>query len=133
MRRPTRAGSRSRHAGSVRSQAKAGYKISPEKCFSASLRLSGLLLAASITITAQIPAPKDTLGFTPGDDRKLASWNQIVTYFEKLDQASDRVKVEVSPYDLTRGRIVHAAMIRRWIEGQTFAPRAGHTHIRCAA
>ncbi len=34
------------------------------------------------------------LGFTPGDDRKLASWNQVLSYFDKLDQASDRVKFE---------------------------------------
>jgi hypothetical protein len=34
------------------------------------------------------------LGFTPGDDRKLASWAQIVDYFKKLDAASDRVKFE---------------------------------------
>jgi Zinc carboxypeptidase len=41
-----------------------------------------------------IPSPKEVLGFTPGDDRKLASWNQVLTYFDKLDQASDRVKFE---------------------------------------
>ncbi|HEY5884912.1 MAG TPA: M14 family zinc carboxypeptidase [Pyrinomonadaceae bacterium] len=41
-----------------------------------------------------VPAPEDVLGFTPGDDRKLASWNQVLTYFDKLDQASDRVKFE---------------------------------------
>ncbi len=52
-----------------------------------------LLLASSIVATAQtkIPAPADVLGFTPGDDRKLASWSQVVDYFERLDQASDRV------------------------------------------
>jgi glutamine amidotransferase-like uncharacterized protein len=43
---------------------------------------------------ARIPAPADVLGFTPGDDRKLASWNQVLSYFEKLDRASDRVKFE---------------------------------------
>ncbi len=47
-----------------------------------------------ITTVVSIPAPKDVLGFTPGDDRKLASWNQVLTYFDKLDQASDRVKFE---------------------------------------
>ena len=41
-----------------------------------------------------IPAPTEVLGFTPGDDRKLPSWSQVLTYFEKLDQASDRVKFE---------------------------------------
>jgi hypothetical protein len=45
-------------------------------------------------IPAAIPAPGEVLGFVPGDDRKLASWNQIVEYFERLDQASDRVKFE---------------------------------------
>jgi len=43
---------------------------------------------------SQIPAPKDTLGFTPGDDRKLASWAQVVDYFKKLDAASDRMVFE---------------------------------------
>jgi hypothetical protein len=38
-----------------------------------------------------IPSPTDVLGFTPGDDRKLASWDQVVEYFKRLDQASDRV------------------------------------------
>ena len=43
---------------------------------------------------AAIPAPKDVLGFVPGDDRKLASWDQVIAYFEALDKASDRVKFE---------------------------------------
>ena len=58
---------------------------------SASLRLCGLLLLTVSAIVAQVPAPKDTLGFTPGEDRKLASWASIVDYFKKLDAASDRV------------------------------------------
>jgi len=48
----------------------------------------------SVTNVSNIPSPKDVLGFTPGDDRKLASWNQVLTYFDKLDQSSDRVKFE---------------------------------------
>lgn len=63
--------------------------------FSASLRLCGLLLFCAATIAAQaIPTPKDVIGFTPGDDRKLASWTQIIDYFKKLDAASDRVTFE---------------------------------------
>ena len=38
-----------------------------------------------------VPAPRDAIGFTPGDDRKLASWATILDYFKKLDKASDRV------------------------------------------
>src|SRR5437879_1233054 len=41
-----------------------------------------------------IPAPADVLGFTPGDDRKLASWAKVVEYFRKLAATSDRVKFE---------------------------------------
>jgi len=54
-----------------------------------------LLLLPIVLLTAatfaQIPAPKDVLGFTPGDDRKLAAWGPIVEYFKRLDVASDRV------------------------------------------
>ena len=61
-----------------------------------------VLLAASIHFSSihleanqsNIPAPADVLGFTPGDDRKLASWDQVVEYFKRLDQASDRVVFE---------------------------------------
>lgn len=49
---------------------------------------------SSITATARTLAPSDVLGFTPGDDRKLASWSSIVDYFKRLDTASDRVKFE---------------------------------------
>jgi hypothetical protein len=38
-----------------------------------------------------IPTPASQLGFEPGDDRKLADWEQITKYFTVLDKASDRV------------------------------------------
>jgi hypothetical protein len=44
--------------------------------------------------TGGAPSPRDVLGFTPGDDRKLASWAQMVDYFKQLDRASNRVMVE---------------------------------------
>ncbi len=44
--------------------------------------------------SAAIPSPKSVLGFTPGDDRTIADWSQITDYFERLDQASDRVLVQ---------------------------------------
>ncbi|MGE3465499.1 MAG: M14 family zinc carboxypeptidase [Pyrinomonadaceae bacterium] len=64
------------------------------KHISASLRLCGLFFLCTIAVAAQVPSPKDTLGFTPGDDRKLASWAQVVDYFKKLDAASDRMIFE---------------------------------------
>src|SRR5688500_18699251 len=48
----------------------------------------------NVSEAATVPSPRDVLGFTPGDDRKLASWNQVLMYFNKLDQASSRVKFE---------------------------------------
>ncbi|HEV7500844.1 MAG TPA: M14 family zinc carboxypeptidase, partial [Vicinamibacteria bacterium] len=54
-----------------------------------------LLLAASAAGAApSVPSPESVLGFRPGADRKLADWTQIVDYFQRLDAASDRVKVE---------------------------------------
>ncbi len=60
---------------------------------SASLRLLSLLLILSFSVFAQksVPEPKDVLGFTPGDDYKLAHWSKVVDYFKKLDATSDRV------------------------------------------
>ena len=53
-----------------------------------------IFFVVSIAAAQKIPAPADVIGFTPGDDRKLASWAQIVDYFKKLDAASDRVMFE---------------------------------------
>src|SRR6476620_331347 len=50
--------------------------------------------APQVSSPTQIPAPQDVLGFVPGDDRKLASWDQVIRYFEELDKASDRIKFE---------------------------------------
>ncbi|MGH9928498.1 MAG: hypothetical protein ACREA9_04615, partial [Pyrinomonadaceae bacterium] len=41
-----------------------------------------------------IPAPEEILGFVPGADRKLASWDQVIRYFEELDKVSERVTFE---------------------------------------
>lgn len=46
------------------------------------------------SVSGGMPAPRDVIGFTPGDDRKLAAWTQIVDYFKQLQRASDRVKFE---------------------------------------
>ncbi|HZG52780.1 MAG TPA: hypothetical protein VEZ40_11660, partial [Pyrinomonadaceae bacterium] len=38
-------------------------------------------------------SPASYLGFTPGDDRTIADWRQIVNYFTRLSAASDRVQL----------------------------------------
>ncbi len=55
-----------------------------------------LLVCLTSTGTSQttIPTPAEVLAFTPGEDRKLASWDQVVDYFQRLDRASDRVNFE---------------------------------------
>jgi hypothetical protein len=52
------------------------------------------LVTGVATAQKKIPAPAEVLGFVPGEDRKLASWDQIVDYFKQLDTASDRVVFE---------------------------------------
>jgi hypothetical protein len=58
------------------------------------LLLALFTIASPIPAQNKIPEPKDVLGFTPGDDRKLAAWSQILDYFQKLADASPRVKFE---------------------------------------
>ena len=53
-----------------------------------------ILLCVFVAFSQKVPAPNKVLGFTPGDDRKLASWAQVVDYFKKLDAASDRVQFQ---------------------------------------
>ena len=53
------------------------------------------ILLSSIAVSAQVKSPQDFLGFRVGDDYKLADWQQITTYFNELDKASDRVRVDI--------------------------------------
>lgn len=39
-----------------------------------------------------VTSPSEYLGFRPGDDRKLASWDEITGYFKKLTQGSNRIR-----------------------------------------
>ncbi|HEY6328936.1 MAG TPA: M14 metallopeptidase family protein [Blastocatellia bacterium] len=44
--------------------------------------------------SASLPSPRDVIGFEPGEDRKLASWSQIVEYFKRLAARSNRVRLQ---------------------------------------
>ena len=50
------------------------------------------------------------LGFTPGEDGKVADWTQITDYFSRLDRASRRVQVQTVG-ESTQGRPLIAAFI----------------------
>jgi hypothetical protein len=54
-----------------------------------------LVLAGMPTLAAQdVPTPKSHFGFEIGEDRMLADWGQLTSYFEKLALTSDRVRVD---------------------------------------
>jgi hypothetical protein len=57
------------------------------------LRLAALLLLLTVPVFAQVPKPADVLGHEPGADYKLADFNTLLTYYQRLDKASDRVRM----------------------------------------
>lgn len=63
---------------------------------SSSTTLACLMAMALATVgSAQpIPNPEQFFGFRLGSDYKLASWEQIVSYFKELDQASDKLTLQ---------------------------------------
>jgi hypothetical protein len=53
------------------------------------------VLLAALPVAAQgIPEPEDHFGFTLGDDRKLADWEQLTGWYELLAERSDRVLLD---------------------------------------
>jgi hypothetical protein len=66
---------------------KAGFRLLLFACLIFSLEFS-------IVAQTNAPTPESVLGFKPGEERKLAKWDQFVAYFSKLSQSSDRVKFE---------------------------------------
>jgi len=52
--------------------------------------LVGIVLI-STTSTAQVPHPNEVFGFMPGDDYKLARFDQLISYYKTLANTSDRV------------------------------------------
>ena len=57
-----------------------------------------------------IPSPMSVLGFRPGDDFKLATYEESIEYFQRLDQASDHLSlVEVGR--TSEGRPFYLALI----------------------
>ena len=57
-----------------------------------------------------VPAPDSVFGFAPGDDDKLATYDQVVEYFRRMDAASDRVTL-VNAGETSRGRTFYFALV----------------------
>ena len=72
-----------------------------------------LLLVGPVALRGQsgsIPTPESVLGFQPGADFKLATYDQVVGYFQKVDAASDRMTM-VQAGKTTQGRTFYFALI----------------------
>ncbi len=54
-----------------------------------------LLLAQGAWADGKVTSPKEQFGWNIGDDYRLATYAQFQAYWKKLDQESDRMKVEV--------------------------------------
>lgn len=55
--------------------------------------VAALLIAPSLH-GQSIPTPREHFGFDIGEHRKLADWDAMTSYFERLAQTSDRVMVD---------------------------------------
>jgi hypothetical protein len=70
--------------------------VAARRLVASGLALFCCAILAAIPVIAQIPSPESVLGFKPGTDRKLADWDQVVGYFQKLAAAApDRVKLQI--------------------------------------
>ena len=74
-----------------------------------------VLLLVSIDVpaagqAAAIPTPESVLGFQPGADSRLANYEQVVAYFQRVDEASDRVQL-VQAGRSAQGRPFYFALV----------------------
>ena len=52
---------------------------------------AGAIAVFAVPGTAQAPSPESVLGFAPGADFRLATYEQSIDYFHRLSAASDRI------------------------------------------
>jgi hypothetical protein len=57
------------------------------------LLLPALFFCLQLPLLAQVPKPEDIFGFRPGADYKMADYGQMLSFYEKLDAASERVQM----------------------------------------
>jgi hypothetical protein len=77
-----------------------------------SSRVAVLLVLATATLVAQsaIPTPESVIGFKPGADFKLATYDDTIRYFKALDNASPKMTL-VPMGTSTQGRTFYTALI----------------------
>ena len=53
-----------------------------------------LFFVAGTAFSESIPAPKEIVGFEPGQDYRLLTYEQSLKYYQALEKATDMVKLE---------------------------------------
>ena len=53
-----------------------------------------MTVLTALLLAIQVPTPASHFGFEIGTDRKLANWDQLTSYYEKLAKTSPRVRVD---------------------------------------
>ena len=80
------------------------------RCIRSSL-LAITALGLSFSLTAQsVPTPESVLGFLPGADFELATYEESIDYFQRLDAASDRITL-IKTGRTSEGRDWYIALI----------------------
>ena len=74
--------------------------------------VTAVICAVAVSASAQsrIPTPESVIGFAPGAESKLATYDQTIDYFKKLDAASDHMMM-VEAGTSTQGRTYYFALI----------------------
>jgi hypothetical protein len=72
--------------------------------------VAAVLLSVPVGTEQGIPTPESILGFQPGADFRLANYEQIVAYYQRVDEASDRVLI-VQAGRSTQGRPFYFALV----------------------
>jgi murein tripeptide amidase MpaA len=67
------------------------------------LAFAAVLLASASAAAQGVPTPRQFFGFDMGEDRKLADWGQLTSYYEALARTSPRIDVDTLGAT-TRGR-----------------------------
>lgn len=68
--------------------------MTSKSSFLQKISVLGVFLLLSIVLSAQLPIPREHFGFEPGTDRMLFNYEQLIAYFQKLEKASPKVKMQ---------------------------------------
>lgn len=106
-----------------------------------------LLVLLAAARGQELPRPADHFGFEPGEDRKLASWKDLLSYYGKLDEASAAVTMrpfgtsterremvevvlsDLSPPEIERARALQADVARGRLSGAALGEAASRQPV----